>query len=311
MKKKNFYSVIFLSILVFSFVFYFFWHFPEFKSISFQNISCLLPAILLILSMLYTNGLVIKYLLEPFKIKLFFREWLGLSVITAAGNYLTPFRGGAIARATYLKHEHKFSHSHFLSTLAGIYVIVFWVNSLAGITTLGALYLLENKFNFLLFSAFLILFLGLSLVILLSPRIRKTKLTIINKIIMVINGWNLIKKNKKIIFAVALIALINILIMAGIVFFEFKIIGKTLNFIGTLFIAINSTLSLFLSITPGSLGVKEAIIVFSARILGISPAEALTVGVIDRLINLALLIILSPIFSYFLIKKKTTNVENR
>ncbi|GAB4158310.1 MAG: hypothetical protein Fur003_2110 [Candidatus Dojkabacteria bacterium] len=61
-----------------------------------------------------------------------------------------------------------------------------------------------------------------------------------------------------------------------------------------------SDISLLLSLTPGSLGIREAIFLFSSTLLGASSQQILNVSVIDRGITL---ILLFALFIYTLFPK--------
>ncbi|MFH1289831.1 MAG: hypothetical protein ABIH92_00305, partial [Nanoarchaeota archaeon] len=59
---------------------------------------------------------------------------------------------------------------------------------------------------------------------------------------------------------------------------------------------------LVIGLTPGNLGVQEAIIVFSAATIGITPAESLSAALLGRAVSLVVLFVLGPIFSYMLVR---------
>ena len=142
---KTIISLTTLIIIISLFAYYIYAHFSEFKELSFENPSLVLPLIALSLINSLLGGIILKYLMEPFNINLKFKEWFGLSVITTFYNTITPFRGGMIAKAVYLKNKHKFSYTNFLATISGIYVINFFAESLVGLLSLFCfLFILEH-----------------------------------------------------------------------------------------------------------------------------------------------------------------------
>ncbi|OGH05965.1 MAG: hypothetical protein A2W22_03490 [Candidatus Levybacteria bacterium RBG_16_35_11] len=304
MRKKFLIQLIALLIFAFWFGFYFYKNLNEFSQLKVVSPIYFFPLSLLLVLFLATNGLVLKYLLEPFNIKLKFKEWFGLSVINSMGNYLTPFKGGAVVRAIYLKKLHKFSYSHFLSTLAGIYIIVFLVNSFIGILTLILLQYFLGIFNLLIFTIFLVLFLLLLTLIIFSPKVKETKYYFVNKLVSVINGWHLIKSNKKSVFITIFVSLTNVLIIVFAMVLEFYIFGAKISLLKALFLSIVSSLSLFISITPGSLGVKETLLMFTAETINVSTPQVLAISILDRFVGLIIILIFGSIFSYILFKSK-------
>ncbi len=301
MGSKKTLKTIITAIIFLIFFLYFFNNIDDFRQIKIVNYWFIAPLIILAISFLLTNGIVLKELLLPFKKELLTKEWFGLSVITTAGNLLTPFQGGMIARALYLKSKHNFSYTNFLSALSGIYIIVFWVNSFVALLSMLLIKQFYSTFNWLIFITFLIIFSALSFIIVFSPKIKKTfKWEILNKVVRVVNGWLVIKNNKRTVLFVALISFLNVLLMSTSSFLEFKTLGVEINFLKALFVSIVSTLSLFISITPGSLGIKEAFMAFTSNVVGISPANAIIVSALDRLISLLPLVVLAPVFSKIL-----------
>jgi uncharacterized protein (TIRG00374 family) len=299
-KKKD--NKLLLSIVVIIFLLvYVLKNKEEFANIEIGNPILLLPLILISILYLFINGIVLQIIISSFNINLNFKEWLGLSVITTVGNLLTPFQGGMIARALYLKSKHNFSYTNFLSALSGIYIIVFWVNSFVALLSMLLIKQFYSTFSWLIFITFLIIFSALSFIIVFSPKIKRAfKWEILNKVVRVINGWLVIKNNKRTVLFVALISSLNVLLMSASSFLEFKTLGVEISFLKALFVSIVSTLSLFISITPGSLGIKEAFMAFTSNVVGISPANAIIVSALDRLISLLPLVVLAPVFSKIL-----------
>ena len=99
------------------------------------------PKYLLVIFLLYTltffiNGIFIKIVLKSFKKTLPVFESFYISIISSLGNYFLPMRGGAAIRSVYLKKKFDFPYSHFVSTLYGMYIIVFLVSSFIGLLSL-------------------------------------------------------------------------------------------------------------------------------------------------------------------------------
>ena len=78
MNKKKFFQVLVLVVLIAWFAIYFYQHIDEFKQLRIVNAIYFIPISFLFILFLINNGLVLKYFLEPFKIKLKFKEWFGL-----------------------------------------------------------------------------------------------------------------------------------------------------------------------------------------------------------------------------------------
>lgn len=103
---------------------------------------------------------------------------------------------------------------HFLATLSAIYVIIFLIGSFVGLLSMFLIWFYYGLFNWIIFYLFLIIFIFLLLIIVFSPKFPESKNIWLNRFAKVINGWHLIKNNKKIIFATALISLIQLFLGA-------------------------------------------------------------------------------------------------
>ncbi|MBS3112925.1 flippase-like domain-containing protein [Candidatus Woesearchaeota archaeon] len=274
----------------------------DFKQLTLVNPLYLFVLVLIFMAGMILNGFLLDYLMRPFGLRLNLKEIIGLPIITNFYNLITPFRGGAGIRAVYLNKKHNFPYVHFLATLGAIYVILFLVNGLGGILSMIYIWLSYNIFNWIIFLAFTVFTLFLIVIIILSPKLPKSKNSLINKFIKVINGWHLIKDNKQVLFITTIIGLVQLILGAINTMITYNLFSIQIDFFKALFIASVGSLSILVAITPGNLGVGEAISIFSANLIGIPLTEAIAATILLRAINLAVILILGPIFSYILIK---------
>jgi len=303
-KLKSILSVVVLVVLAGLFIYYLKNHLSDFKQITLINPLWLIPLIALFLINYFFIGIQTKVLLEPLGVKLKNLETYMLSIVTGFYNIITPAHGGMGARAVYLKKKHNFTYTNFLASLAGMYVITFFIGSLSGLISVFAIYKLYAVFNWIIFLVFLGLFIPLTLIIIFSPEFKETKHKFLNQFIKVANGWNLIRKNKKVLFICIFVTIACLFSGVATTLISYHIFGINLSFIQALFLAGIGSVAILISITPGNLGVAEAIAVFSASILGITPTQSLSVAILGRIVQMITLFILGPIFSYKLLRNK-------
>lgn len=305
---KKIISISILLAIAFFFIFYVYYHISDFKQIMIINPLWLIPLTVLFLVGYLFISIQTKALILPLGIKLRNLEAYMLSIITGFYNLITPAYGGMAMRAVYLKKKHGFPYTTFLSSLAGIYVISFFITSLLGLISLFFIYQLYHIFNWIILGVFLALFLPLSFLIALSPQFRETKNKFINRFIRVANGWNLIRRDRKVISVGIIVTIIGLIINATSLMISYYVFGINLNFIQALFLTCITNLTILFIITPGNLGITEAVAVFSALILGLTPAQSLPVAILGRVVQMIVMFTLGPIFSYILLKKNK-NVE--
>ncbi len=300
-------GVLILIVIVAGFVYYIYRHIGDFKQLALVNPIFILYLVLITLILAFVNGLVLKYTLIPFNIKMKFKEWFGLAAITTFYNTITPFRGGMVAKAVYLKKKYKFAYTDFLSNYSGIYVINFLASGLLGMISMWFLYKEFSQFNIIVFIIFLAFFLPSLAVIIFSPDLKDTNNTLWNRIIRLINGWNKLRKNRLVVFQVTLITIVQLALGAVSSIIAYHVFGINLTLSQAFFLVSIGTIAGAFSITPGSLGFAEAVAVFSALVIGITPAQSLTVAIFSRAISTIVIFILGPIFSYILLKNNPKN----
>jgi len=298
-------STLIILITIFFLTIYVTTHISDFKTLSnigLSNFYFIFLIFIFNITFIILNGLYLDILMKPFGLKLKQRESFGLSVVTNFYNTITPFKGGMAARAVYLKKKYNFSYLHFFAIFSAVYLLVFLISAITGLISMIYLYLVYGLFDQIIFFIFLGIFIFMLLIIIFSPKFNENKNKWINRVIKVINGWHLIKNNKKTIFITVLISLIQLILGTLSTIITYSIFGVEIDFFKALFIASIGSLSILISITPGNLGIGDAINVFSATIVGIGTTEAVAATVLGRVIGLIVILILGPIFSYILMK---------
>ena len=307
---KTIASIFVLLVIVALFAYYISKHIQDFKSLTLVNPALLIALIAIFLFTYYLISIVTKNLIYPLGVYLKNSEAFALSVVTGFYNVITPAHGGMAVRAVYLKKKHNFTYTSFLSSLAGMYVITFLIASLIGIISSLVIYFYSGVFSKIIFAIFLTIFFSLLITMLFSPKIPLSKNNFLNRFIQVINGWHLIKNNKRAIIIVSLVSILQTIIGAFMLSLQFRVFGINVNFIKCLFLTSIGSLSILISITPAGLGINEAVAVFSALTIGITPTQSLSVALLGRVIQMLVLFALGPIFSAILIKHNPNNNEN-
>lgn len=297
-------SVLVLAGLVIFAFFYLRNNLETFRSLEIVSPFFLLMLILLFLTTYVFISNLTKVILATMNIAITNKEAFMLTIVTGFYNLITPFRGGLAARALYLKKNHQFSYTDFLSSVAASYVIIFLVASITGLSTAFIIFIEKQIFNWILVSIFSMVFLAMVSIIIFSKNLKESKNYFLNKIIRISNGWSIIKKRPRVIIALCVISIIQLLISALMLKLQFSVFGFQISFIEALFISSIGSLSLIISITPAGLGINEAITVFSALTLGISPTQSLSAALLGRAIQIIVLFILGPIFSFILFRVK-------
>jgi uncharacterized membrane protein YbhN (UPF0104 family) len=278
-------------------------HNPELVAL-FYGIS-LRDAVLLVLMCVLsfgTSGLYLKVFAGKFGMYLRPREWFGLTVVTTMGNYLTPFSGGLIARASYLKHRHAFSYTRFLAMMAANYLIAFALISLTGIVTLLTLPEKQDE-SWLVLIFFFATLITVWLVSIFPSLTAGSKNRMVLLAQQATEGLDIIRRDPVLLGKLIVLTLMNILIGALLFYVAFISLGSMLPFRVALLIYLLTTFTLLINITPGNFGIQEAGTSMAAAILGAGVEMGLMASLIIRAATILSAFSLGPFFSYLLSKE--------
>lgn len=272
-----------LVILVFAI--YFFLNRSIFEA--FRNIA---PAILLgiflgYVGIMYTNGLFIKYIIQPFGKYISSMESMRVALISSLGNFFAASGAGLGFRAIYLKKKHDLSYKDYISTLYGNYLLLFMICSIAGLLAL----LTADKQQGVQFGGavlFFVLLLAASIimsVIRIPSRFAKSKH---HKLLGVIEnmtaGWHRIVRKPALLASLSLLIVVQLILTMVIAKLEIVGLNIHLSLPGLLLFAVLGSLSIFINITPANLGVKEAIFLATGSIIGLNTQQILAIALLDR-----------------------------
>ena len=251
--------------------------------------------------LLLINGLLLKFSAEKFSLQLFPWEWFGLSVVTAMGNYLTPFSGGMLLRATYMKRRHGFQFSKFATILGANYLIYFWVISLVGVGVTAWAWTAASVKVLLIF--FLVVWVLISLLAILPV----VKLSGSHWFIVCANvmfeGWELMKSDSGLLIRMVLLALANIILNAASFWFACHALGFSVSFMAAAIVSLVAVFSVVIKLTPANLGVYEAMVCFTAPLVGLTVGEGLIAAILLRGVAIVPVFLLGPCFSYMLTRE--------
>jgi uncharacterized membrane protein YbhN (UPF0104 family) len=272
------------------------------QSVSNLSLCNALLLILLRLTIFASNGLFLREFAKKFGVYLTFQEWFGLATITTMGNYITPFSGGLLARATYLKKRHNMPYAQFTSLLASNYLIMFWVTGVLGLLFLGFVeqpWLMHWPIALL----FGIIVAGISLVF-IFPELHITWDNRIGHLLTtVLEGWYLVRKDYTLLPRILFLTLLTIGLNGISFWLTYWALGLNISLPLALLLSMIAAFSIFANFTPGGLGIQEAMVAVSAAILGAGPGEGLLVVLLLRAITVLCAFVFGPLYGYLLMRR--------
>jgi uncharacterized protein (TIRG00374 family) len=295
-------SVLFIGLFV-----YFYVSNPEsLKLLSSFGVVFFVGAIAYQAIVLFITDLFTKTLIEKAGTRLGFIDGYFSAFLSSFGNYFLPLTGGAVLRGVYLKRQHGFSYKKFISISYGSYVISIGVSSLLGIFALLILYSSQEIFV----TSLLLVFISMLLVtVFLSSSFANklmnlvgstTKNTVIKKVARTLSdiheGWLSIVVSKRLMTKLVLLTLANMALRLGFFYLTFNMLGTDVSLSSVFIFNTLITLSMYLTITPGSIGIRETLLLLYSSSLGLPPEAILAASLVDRA---SLMVSLSSLYIVF------------
>lgn len=270
--------------------------FEALKNVSLAGLILVVVAKLVIF---FSNGLFTKWSAEAFTKKLSLGDGIYVGILSAIGNFFGPLLGGTSIRAVYLKKYHNLSYSKFTSTLMWYYLILFMLVSVVAIFSLLLLDKTQQTGALLtFFTLWLAVLVGLTFIRLPSHErlkpFEKNKLgRFVGRLLREIEaGWKVILGDKRLLLKLLFVSVLSFAGSFLAAYVEFSILNIETSLPALGLYTTMVTASLLLSITPGAIGVREAMLLIVATTIGISGSQIIQIAVIDRGIHFILLLAL-------------------
>lgn len=273
-------------IVVLIFVVYFLFNKSSFKPLLDIKPALLIGSFLCYVGIIICNGLFIKYIVGSFNKQLDSYESVRVSLLSSIGNFFASSGAGLGFRAVYLKKKHDLSYSDYMATMYGNYLLIFIINAVLGIASL----VLIGSNGSPQFVGIGLFFTGLLIASLILSFLRIPDMKINNKYLSagvrmlrkMSNGWRLVTRNRNLVVHLSLLVLIQIILTVLIAWFELSSLSISIGFGQLLLFSVLGSLSIFISLTPANIGVKEAVYVITATVIGLSTPQILSLALIDR-----------------------------
>jgi len=249
------------------------------------------PLLLVALAAIAANGLITRLLVLQFGVRLDFREWFGLTVLHAFGNYMPFPQAGAVARGIYLKKVRGLDYSSFTATLVATYVQFLATVGTLGLLALAFLALAHQPVPRPLWIPFATL---ATMVVLLTPIV--SSLPLIRRWSRFVEGMAKLRR-RHILLAVA--GCQTVLIAAGTtgMWLAFRSLDRPVAWTGCLLLALLIMVSASFRVTPGNLGVAESAAWMTAYVIGTNADEAVVAFALFRLVSVVTIFGLTPYYA--------------
>lgn len=271
----------------------------RFKELLDLSIGSLFLLAGLVLVTLVANGLLNYLLYQDLGAPATFNESIGLAAVNTLANLL-PFTGGMMAKGVYLKKKYELAYTRFLSATLALYVCFVAANGVIGSMIL-AYWTLSEGFSIPV--PLILAFLGMvvSLIVFWIPiNVPNVSGKWKKRLARLLSGWHVLRHNQSLIIKLVGVQLFMTLIFAGRFWIAFHILSQEVSLMQCILFAAATILTRLVSITPGALGIREAIVAAIAAVLGFEVDVSIIAVGIDRLVATFVIIVVGTVYTYVL-----------
>ncbi len=250
--------------------------------------------------------------LRKFGVRLSFFELIFVTHGMMLGNLVIPMRGGSAGLAIYLKKKYHLNYHKFGVIFGGTAILVGLVS---GVMSLAALFFL--KFHLQIFEPWLTaisiaIIVGCVYLTLFPPRLKEvgsSKALIFLKRLN--DSWVSLSRDRKLLTKVVM-SIILITLLQTLAFYVIYIaIGKPLAFVSTLIISSLGAVANLVPITPGSIGIFDAVTIQAPRLLGLDTSAAIMATILIRILSFLICFIVGiPGLYYFFDVSRSSSGES-
>ena len=251
---------------------------------------------------------VVQRLLNALRIKPNFWDMFMLQNASVLLNY-APAKVGTVFQANFLKCHYKLSYAHFATFFMYLTLLTTAAASAIGLVALIGFYGVggyETRILCAVFLGALVCSIFFAFVPLPIPRGSHKLSEILRNFL---TGRHYVVCERRTLFVCAVFLVANF-VLASIRFgIIYNSMGQNIHPAGCLILGVVSQVVMFVSITPGALGIRELILGAAAIILGVPLEVGVLAAMIDRAISISWIFVVGGICTILLWHKSPTDFK--
>jgi uncharacterized membrane protein YbhN (UPF0104 family) len=286
--KSSFLRTLILSsitiVLIAAFLYYLYLNADRYLELLRLSTTGVLVIFLLSLIFPLLSGCITTLLFRGLGVNLSFQEGFLLNAASTLANQL-PISGGIISRGFYLKRRHDLSYSKFLSATVALFLCNIGTNGLIGLAILlYGMFVRHALIQAALFVGFAAMAACLLIFWLPMDRIKLPDRP--GKLLQqAAEGWVLISRNPGLLRNLIGLQLSLLILLAVRYWLAFHMLSQNVTLSDVMLFSTATILTQLVSIAPGGLGVREAIVGTLSSALGFDPGASVVAVGLDRLIS--------------------------
>lgn len=212
-------------------------------------------------------------------------ELLALTMAMCLGNMVTPMRGGTGGLAVYLKRCHSLDFHAFAIIYGGTGLLIALINSglaAAGLAVLWAYY----GFVHLPLSVAVGGLFGLCLYLsVFPPPIRWEGSGFLGVVFRTAHSWHVLTRDRRLLMTLTVSFLVVSFLLAASFYLIYASLGIEVSVSAIIITSSLGNIGNLVSLTPGSLGIFDAIVIEVPRVLGMDTPRAVAAALVFRVLS--------------------------
>lgn len=265
--------------------YYVFTHRTDFLFVTRISFPATAAAALVVLPTYAVNAYQLSLFLRKFGLELGIVELIALSSAMILGNMVIPMRGGSGGMAVYLKKVHGLDFRRFAAIYAGSAILLVLINtSMAGIV-LVLLAWLHGFVHEGLTLLVAVMFLGCLYLTLFPPPMKWKRGGLLGAAFDAGHSWHLLTRDRRLLIRLSACMFVMALCVTAAFFLIYRALGTPLSPSGALVTTSMGNIANLVPITPGSLGIFDAVVIQVPQMFGMDPARSIAGTLVFRVLS--------------------------
>lgn len=201
------------------------------------------------------------------------------------GNLVIPMRGGTGGLAVYLKKVYSLDFQAFAVIYGGTALLTVLINTALALAALGILSVSHGFSNPALSIFVLCIFVGCVYLSLFPPPVRWRRGGILGTAFRAAHSWHMLTRDRPLVLRISASMLIVSLAVMMSFYFVYRSLGMPLPLSAVLITSSLGNIANLVPITPGSLGIFDAVTIQVPQLFGLDPARSIAGTLVFRLLT--------------------------
>ncbi len=239
-------------------------------------------------------------------------ESFGLSNVAGTLNAILPAQAGGVARAIYLKRQYAIPYSQLPAILLGSFLVSLFVGAVIVAFSSAIVVFIGGEVPLVLWLGTAFAGVSVALFWVTIPEWKISRLGRIGNVLhLFADGWKSIRSNKRCLIEIGIYRLFMFVLEGLGITVAYQSFGVDVHpLVGVSIVVFTSFLDIVF-ITPGNVGVKEALVGYLSQLSGLTFVQGVVAFALLRTVMLITRFLITPIAWYLLFFRKNIQMSVR